>query len=137
MIRRPPRSTLFPYTTLFRSSALMVMQNMVVIYGKPSWSSKRSEEHTSELQSRGLISYAVFCLKKQSRRREHWSATATSRGHCALASAYAPTGVAVSRRCRAGQASAVAPVIIVLVVAQHHRPPVNPPFVALPVPAIL
>src|SRR3546814_1495529 len=68
MIRRPPRSTrtdtLFPYTTLFRS--------------RPRWrwrqspcrprprSSRRSEEHTSELQSLMRISYAVFCLKKKS-----------------------------------------------------------------------
>src|SRR5213594_4796919 len=68
MIRRPPRSTqaftLFPYTTLFRSplvghgageSALDV----------PEQFGHRSEEHTSELQSRTLISYAVFCLKKK------------------------------------------------------------------------
>src|ERR1044071_10059784 len=65
MIRRPPRSTLFPYTTLFRSVALLdeleagtantlVTQHVV----------QRSEEHTSELQSRVDISYAAFCLKK-------------------------------------------------------------------------
>src|SRR5213075_3484635 len=72
MIRRPPRSTqqgtLFPYTTLFRSSPSSPW---------PPWPpspplppprpppSSRSEEHTSELQSRLVISYAVFCLKKK------------------------------------------------------------------------
>src|ERR1051326_9423703 len=66
MIRRPPRSTLFPYTTLFRS----------IVAGYPAGSVRccrrgrpplrcRSEEHTSELQSHSFISYAVFCLKKQ------------------------------------------------------------------------
>src|ERR1044071_6873428 len=66
MIRRPPRSTLFPYTTLFRSL-------FVTGSGGPSASiglfadrgTQRSEEHTSELQSRVDISYAVFCLKKK------------------------------------------------------------------------
>src|ERR1044071_8454352 len=66
MIRRPPRSTLFPYTTLFRShsgnpSEKEKRDARIIIYGM-SW---RSEEHTSELQSRVDISYAVFCLKKK------------------------------------------------------------------------
>src|SRR5256885_7258536 len=49
MIRRPPRSTLFPYTTLFRSAARDVPPSP----GKsvPGWDWPRSEEHTSELQS--------------------------------------------------------------------------------------
>src|SRR2546422_10533856 len=70
MIRRPPRSTLFPYTTLFRSLAALgdsdfvavwhaVMQRLLAI---PEY--VRSEEHTSE-SSHGYISYAVFCLKKK------------------------------------------------------------------------
>src|ERR1043166_9950406 len=64
MIRRPPRSTLFPYTTLFRSPGGCGGSG-------PSRRSRsppgrfRSEEHTSELQSRFGISYAVFCLKKK------------------------------------------------------------------------
>src|SRR5213596_3932375 len=71
MLRPPPRSTqdrtLFPYTTLFRSEALQpglglaVLGVVVVALGDHD----RSEEHTSELQSHGLISYAVFCLKKK------------------------------------------------------------------------
>src|ERR1022692_5028069 len=53
MIRRPPRSTLFPYTTLFRSKIVPLQQRL----RKPEWirvksgSGQRSEEHTSELQS--------------------------------------------------------------------------------------
>src|SRR5256885_5524643 len=57
MIRRPPRSTLFPYTTLFRSlptdevreraAALVARQP----WGREQWERLRSEEHTSELQS--------------------------------------------------------------------------------------
>src|SRR3546814_5205892 len=86
MIRRPPRSTrtdtLFPYTTLFRSShsnASYVPSSMPdtdtpdlpARARRPRSSSriskekKRSEEHTSELQSLMRISYAVFCLKKK------------------------------------------------------------------------
>src|SRR5216117_4579282 len=75
MIRRPPRSTqgrtLFPYTTLFRSNLdapraalLRSLQRTIdlVTFGLIA---TRSEEHTSELQSHFLISYAVFCLKKK------------------------------------------------------------------------
>src|SRR3546814_2560445 len=85
MIRRPPRSTrtdtLFPYTTLFRSrwstsSACPRRPSTSTV--APPWNrsggspaglnapaSRRSEEHTSELQSLMRISYAVFCLKKK------------------------------------------------------------------------
>src|ERR1051325_11800101 len=64
MIRRPPRSTLFPYTTLFRSGPgrYTVYRSM---NGGDTFDSLRSEEHTSELQSPYVISYAVFCLKKK------------------------------------------------------------------------
>src|ERR1051326_3108576 len=67
MIRRPPRSTLFPYTTLFRSIRCMahsivmtrpLRMNIVSKRLAPSYT--RSEEHTSELQSHSFISYAVF-----------------------------------------------------------------------------
>src|SRR3546814_2652659 len=77
MIRRPPRSTrtdtLFPYTTLFRSSAGLCAAESPLDWGHGSFPSAasahrrrhaaRSEEHTSELQSLMRISYAVFCLK--------------------------------------------------------------------------
>src|SRR3546814_2994598 len=76
MIRRPPRSTrtdtLFPYTTLFRSHCQQKYVLHVVLRGslrastaQDSRGSRRSEEHTSELQSLMRISYAVFCLKKK------------------------------------------------------------------------
>src|ERR1043165_1775079 len=67
MIRRPPRSTLFPYTTLFRSvlAAFLFIRRMatltnVALVTDDVIDDVRSEEHTSELQSRGLISYPVF-----------------------------------------------------------------------------
>src|SRR3546814_5773232 len=94
MIRRPPRSTrtdtLFPYTTLFRSlldlriheadgfvhdfdsqcpcrtSALRTDYRLTPgVSRRNSRKRRRSEEHTSELQSLMRISYAVFCLKKK------------------------------------------------------------------------
>src|SRR3546814_7373135 len=75
MIRRPPRSTrtdtLFPYTTLFRSlsmaSGLTCMRIHMPSVMVSSPSARRSEEHTSELQSLMRISYAVFCLKKKTK----------------------------------------------------------------------
>src|ERR1043166_6378413 len=69
MMRRPPRSTLFPYTTLFRSGIpLRVGLQIVEVARTYNISQKlecRSEEHTSELQSRFGISYAGFCLIKK------------------------------------------------------------------------
>src|SRR3546814_3856341 len=77
MIRRPPRSTrtdtLFPYTTLFRSWRASTGRSSrcprrgacVNSASTRAWRSRRSEEHTSELQSLMRISYAVFCLKKK------------------------------------------------------------------------
>src|SRR3989442_3622061 len=56
MIRRPPRSTLFPYTTLFRSAFNEVARRAIVtdpdFHGGHFYQHGRSEEHTSELQSR-------------------------------------------------------------------------------------
>src|SRR5213596_4086555 len=71
MIRRPPRSTqdrtLFPYTTLFRSPRSSSARRHRPDRSYPG--PRRSEEHTSELQSHGLISYAVFCLKKKKKKQ--------------------------------------------------------------------
>src|SRR3982750_4925686 len=66
MIRRPPRSTLFPYTTLFRSVCRGDDSRRLAGLGRRSdhESCPRSEEHTSE-SSHDQISYAVFCLKKK------------------------------------------------------------------------
>src|SRR3546814_8642298 len=93
MIRRPPRSTrtdtLFPYTTLFRSprkrpradpggngrapvdAARKGPQGDEDRQGadQPRNADRRSEEHTSELQSLMRISYAVFCLKKKKKNK--------------------------------------------------------------------
>src|SRR5881275_3666887 len=73
MIRRPPRSTLFrtlfPYTTLFRSPHCGRRWQRFSRHLPTQW--RRSEEHTSELQSHGTISYAVFCLKKKKKTRLH------------------------------------------------------------------
>src|SRR3712207_6949983 len=96
MIRRPPRSTLFPYTTLFRSSLLILQihYNLLATDGKPAgpdrsavrlrltdgtpqtrelvtWSLDapiRSEEHTSELQSR---QYLVCRLLLEKKKKQH------------------------------------------------------------------
>src|SRR6187551_4035117 len=70
MIRPPPRSTqrttLFPYTTLFRSPGGTAPPPA---RGRPCrCRARRSEEHTSELQSLCVISYAVFCLKKKKKK---------------------------------------------------------------------
>src|SRR2546427_10960819 len=75
MIRRPPRSTLFPYTTLFRSPARGQWHlaptpcNTRCVFPQ-RWRLRgvRSEEHTSEL-SHSQISYAVFCLKKKKNKK--------------------------------------------------------------------
>src|SRR3954462_8194996 len=70
MIRRPPRSTLFPYTTLFRSehtSELQSHDNLYAVF----WSSdvcSRSEEHTSELQSHDNLVCRLLLAKKKHRR---------------------------------------------------------------------
>src|SRR3712207_8162679 len=71
MIRRPPRSTLFPYTTLFRSAGARrlcsCVRSKVPSPGRHSttWSCHfRSEEHTSELQSRQYLVCRLLLEKK-------------------------------------------------------------------------
>src|SRR2546426_9369126 len=67
MIRRPPRSTLFPYTTLFRSPAVAASHDRqptggcVVVVDQPAGDRKSTRLNSSHL----VISYAVFCLKKK------------------------------------------------------------------------
>src|SRR6267378_3757723 len=69
MIRRPPRSTLFPYTTLFRSAALLFFGKQGAPFPAPG-SNGRSEEHTSELQSRrDLVCRLLLEKKKKTLRR--------------------------------------------------------------------
>src|SRR3546814_6802390 len=88
MIRRPPRSTrtdtLFPYTTLFRSfeDLTLSLERQAAPHRRDRrdaadravrdqlgqrQAQRRSEEHTSELQSLMRISYAVFCLKNKNK----------------------------------------------------------------------
>src|SRR5215469_18047349 len=63
MIRRPPRSTLFPYTTLFRSRPAAAPQPMP---GTPGPAPCRRDRKSTRLNSSHVeISYAVFCLKKK------------------------------------------------------------------------
>src|SRR2546430_5637162 len=66
MIRRPPRSTLFPYTTLFRSIAgeLNLAQMRDVVRAERQQQDTRSEEHTSELQSQSNLVCRLLLEKK-------------------------------------------------------------------------
>src|SRR5437660_5879156 len=83
MIRRPPRSTLFPYTTLFRShdagADLLVLQQIAqdaherhrrghVLLSRAL--AERSEEHTSELQSRGHLVCRLLLEKKNKKTKQ-------------------------------------------------------------------
>src|SRR2546429_5133812 len=74
MIRRPPRSTLFPYTTLFRSSANRAAQSSAeqtqasVAQPVTPSASIRSEEHTSELQSRLHLVCRLLLEKKKKKK---------------------------------------------------------------------
>src|SRR5262245_64162284 len=82
MIRRPPRSTLFPYTTLFRSVSDVVAQIAVVRqqmklargagYWWPGLPATSADRKSTRLNSSHLgISYAVFCLKKKKKKQQH------------------------------------------------------------------
>src|SRR5271169_7112232 len=64
MIRRPPRSTLFPYTTLFRSR-LGVDHVLVHVTGGGEHVAQGDRKSTRLNSSHGSTSYAVFCLKKK------------------------------------------------------------------------
>src|SRR3712207_7626599 len=80
MIRRPPRSTLFPYTTLFRSQNRLKDQHLRSFfkfftkrsckgyknpYNTPHTTTRRSEEHTSELRSRQYLVCRLLLEKKK------------------------------------------------------------------------
>src|SRR5438552_6822007 len=70
MIRRPPRSTLFPYTTLFRSLdelVRLIQPRAPVLRGDREWRARhdRDRKSTRLNSSHQIISYAVFCLKKK------------------------------------------------------------------------
>src|SRR5258707_7591895 len=65
MIRRPPRSTLFPYTTLFRSLLFCQADRAARGAGNGRCNIDRSEEHTSELQSRQYLVCRLLLEKKK------------------------------------------------------------------------
>src|SRR5688572_32887303 len=65
MIRRPPRSTLFPYTTLFRSCSGCSTATSATAPGRRRCSVCRSEEHTSELQSQSNLVCRLLLEKKK------------------------------------------------------------------------
>src|SRR2546422_1859446 len=84
MIRRPPRSTLFPYTTLFRSPLEQsVLAQLEVRAGDTLAARARVERLLTEAgedrkstrlnSSHGYISYAVFCLKKKKKKEQSYS----------------------------------------------------------------
>src|SRR3712207_6968610 len=89
MIRRPPRSTLFPYTTLFRSPAdawpvALALAGRaedandhnlpaMIWFGAEPLVAGRSEEHTSELQSRQYLVCRLLLEKKKIKQQQHFS----------------------------------------------------------------
>src|SRR2546426_3443029 len=101
MIRRPPRSTLFPYTTLFRSARPIRERAAVRVIARVGQRRKKAREQVAvgevELEDRKstrlnsshlVISYAVFCLKKKKknkkqrrlrRRTQHMNRTLSTR----------------------------------------------------------
>src|SRR2546430_8505339 len=95
MIRRPPRSTLFPYTTLFRSRRQHLQMRLQLpreffIRGTPP----RSEEHTSELQSQSNLVCRLLLEKKKTPPTPH---APTCRRPCSSSTASAPPGPTCSR----------------------------------------
>src|SRR2546427_7923979 len=84
MIRRPPRSTLFPYTTLFRSTDRFRCTAGFIGVGRPLCRHRaacgRSEEHTSELQSQSNLVCRLLLEKKK---RKDFSTLPTHTPHCA------------------------------------------------------
>src|SRR5574344_2342057 len=68
MIRRPPRSTLFPYTTLFRSGQAHKTGMVGLCWGQPHLGKPSDRKSTRLNSSHQIISYAVFCLKKKKTR---------------------------------------------------------------------
>src|SRR2546425_2026941 len=96
MIRRPPRSTLFPYTTLFRSCFALTMSviesrppglrtrnssRITVRLRKDRLMTPRSEEHTSELQSLAYLVCRLLLEKKKKQQTEHNSTQTSHKIH--------------------------------------------------------
>src|SRR5438876_8805343 len=94
MIRRPPRSTLFPYTTLFRSGALEEFESGIEAAGGVVESGERGGQDRKSTRlnsSHPSISYAVFCLKKKipAPGHRHRVVRRPARGRCIVLAAFA------------------------------------------------
>src|SRR2546427_2693953 len=93
MIRRPPRSTLFPYTTLFRSRfrrllAPLIDRIVTVSDDLKTWlekTVKRSEEHTSELQSQSNLVCRLLLEKKKQNKEAGDQVPRRAARHCGIA----------------------------------------------------
>src|SRR5947207_15820444 len=71
MIRRPPRSTLFPYTTLFRSRSKEGIGQRLKFYDRLCGAPQSRDRKSIRLNSsHTVISYAVFCLKKKKKKKK-------------------------------------------------------------------
>src|SRR5260221_8286978 len=86
MIRRPPRSTLFPYTTLFRSRGrgFHVLLDPAPAAGIPQmheFEPDADRKSTRLNSSHTVISYAVFCLKKKNKEKRETNVTLISKRH--------------------------------------------------------
>src|SRR2546430_9487093 len=86
MIRRPPRSTLFPYTTLFRSpardaqlAATPKAREGAQLFAKVGCEQCRSEEHTSELQSQSNLVCRLLLEKKKKKNEYNYRSTSEQR----------------------------------------------------------
>src|SRR2546427_1995063 len=89
MIRRPPRSTLFPYTTLFRSPLRALAfterrggRRVRRLGGRRRGARRRSEEHTSELQSQSNLVCRLLLEKKKKQTTEHNAECFIMRSQC-------------------------------------------------------
>src|SRR5690349_24958223 len=79
LLRLPPRSTLFPYTTLFRSMGLQDRSTPVTLFGPRGAQRILGDRKSTRLNSSHVeISYAVFCLKKKNRSRTSEAASWSS-----------------------------------------------------------
>src|SRR5256885_3041422 len=102
MIRRPPRSTLFPYTTLFRS--LMRLENPKIVAALPEFGVelraklRQGDRKSTRLNSSHLvISYAVFCLKKKKNNYHQRNTTNIKPGSIRTYQAYSSTSLLTVR----------------------------------------
>src|SRR2546430_5044717 len=94
MIRRPPRSTLFPYTTLFRSTVRVKLHvapwlrrrgRIYLVLPAQQPGAMKDRKSTRLNFSHSQISYAVFCLKKKKQNNAYLDNTDFNRTDCALA----------------------------------------------------